>query len=91
MLRVMSPLARPLSPTFARQAHAAVVFNTTDMTLDVSAIRGRIATIPATTLDDVIRRQPTLEAPRTQSDAPGRGGTQGPRPSSSKPPVSSNG
>ncbi len=91
MLRVMSLLARPLSPTFARQAHAAVVMNTTDMTLDVSAIRGRLPTIPATTLDDVIRRQPTPETPSTHSDAPGRGGMQGPRPSSSKPPVSSNG
>jgi uncharacterized protein YbjT (DUF2867 family) len=34
MLRAMSVLARPLAPMFARQAQAAVVMNTTDMTVD---------------------------------------------------------
>jgi uncharacterized protein YbjT (DUF2867 family) len=32
VLRVLSVLARPLAPAFARQARAAVVMNTTDMT-----------------------------------------------------------
>jgi uncharacterized protein YbjT (DUF2867 family) len=32
-LRTMSLLARPVAPTFARQAQAAVVMNTTDMTV----------------------------------------------------------
>jgi uncharacterized protein YbjT (DUF2867 family) len=36
ILRAMSVLARPISPTFARQAQAAVVMNTTDMTADVT-------------------------------------------------------
>jgi uncharacterized protein YbjT (DUF2867 family) len=56
MLRAMSVLARPFSPTFARQAQAAVVMNTTDITADVAGIRERLPTIPATTLDEVIRR-----------------------------------
>ncbi len=33
-LRVMSVLARPVAPAFARKAHAAVVMNTTDMTVN---------------------------------------------------------
>jgi uncharacterized protein YbjT (DUF2867 family) len=36
VLRAMSVLARPVSPTFARQAQAAVVMNTTDMRADLS-------------------------------------------------------
>jgi uncharacterized protein YbjT (DUF2867 family) len=69
MLRAMSVLARPVSPVFARQAQAAVVMNTSDMTVDVAAIRTRFPTIPATTLDDVITRQP-LEVPGARGDAP---------------------
>ncbi|WP_345761200.1 SDR family oxidoreductase [Diaminobutyricibacter sp. McL0608] len=33
MLRLLSHAAKPFSPSFARQAHAAVVMNTTDMTV----------------------------------------------------------
>jgi uncharacterized protein YbjT (DUF2867 family) len=33
-LRVMSVLARPVAPAFARKAHAAVVMNTTDMAVN---------------------------------------------------------
>ena len=91
MLRPMSLLARPVSPAFARQAQAAVVMNTTDMTLDTSTIRDRLPTIPATTLDEVIRRQPSLEVPGAGSDAPSRSGKQARSPSSSKPPASSTG
>jgi uncharacterized protein YbjT (DUF2867 family) len=91
MLRAMSLLARPVSPTFARQAQAAVVMNTTDMTLDTSTIRDRLPTIPATTLDAVIRRQPPLEVPGARGDAPSRSGKPPPLPSSSKPPASSTG
>jgi uncharacterized protein YbjT (DUF2867 family) len=87
MLRAMSILARPLSPTFARQAQAAVVMNTTDMTVDVSAARDRLPTIPATTLDQLIRQQPTIENPDARSAAPGQG-TQAARPSSPQPPAS---
>jgi uncharacterized protein YbjT (DUF2867 family) len=91
MLRALSLLARPVSPTFARQAQAAVVMNTTDMTLDTSTIRDQLPTIPATTLDEVIRRQPTLEIPSARGEAPSRSGKQAPFPSSSKPPASSTG
>jgi uncharacterized protein YbjT (DUF2867 family) len=63
MLRAMSVLARPVSPVFARQAQAAVLMNTTDMTADPAAIRSRLPAIPATTLDEVIRRQPPSEVP----------------------------
>jgi uncharacterized protein YbjT (DUF2867 family) len=90
-LRAMSLLARPVSPAFARQAQAAVVMNTTDMTLDTSTIRDRLPTIPATTLEEVIRRQPTLEVPGARGDAPSRSGRQAPSSSSSKPPASSSG
>jgi uncharacterized protein YbjT (DUF2867 family) len=57
MLRTMSVLARPFSPVFARQAQAAVVMNTTDMTADVAALRHRFPLIPMTTLNDVLTRQ----------------------------------
>jgi uncharacterized protein YbjT (DUF2867 family) len=36
-LRMMSLLARPFAPAFARQAQAAVLMNTTDMTIDTAA------------------------------------------------------
>jgi uncharacterized protein YbjT (DUF2867 family) len=67
MLRAMSVLARPVSPVFARQAQAAVLMNTTDMTVDPAAIRSRLPAIPATTLDEVIRRQPPSEVPGTRA------------------------
>jgi uncharacterized protein YbjT (DUF2867 family) len=88
MLRMMSLLARPVSPMFARQAQAAVVMNTTDMTVDLSAIRDRFPTVPATTLDDLISRQPPFEVRGTGGDVPSHGG---PSASSSEPPVSSTG
>lgn len=87
----MSVLARPVSPVFARQAQAAVVMNTTDMTVDVAAIRARLSTIPATTLDDVITRQPHLEVPDARGDAPSSRGKQTPASSSAEPPASSRG
>jgi NADH dehydrogenase len=90
MLRAMSVLARPLSPTFARQAHAAVVMNTTDMTADVTTAREQLPTIPATTLDELIRGQPTVHNPHHRDDAPVRDGKQGPRPPSSQSPANSN-
>jgi uncharacterized protein YbjT (DUF2867 family) len=68
ILRAMSVLARPVSPTFARQAQAAVVMNTTDMTADVTAIRDRFPTMAATTLEEVLGRQP----PRSRPGVSGR-------------------
>ncbi|MCW2939284.1 MAG: putative nucleoside diphosphate sugar epimerase [Actinomycetia bacterium] len=52
LLRVMSVLARPVSPGFARQARAAVVMNTNDMT---SGRHNTPGDPPPTTLDDVLR------------------------------------
>ena len=52
-LKAVSVLARPLRPGFARQARAAVVMNTTDMTFDALPIRSRFPDIPTTTLADV--------------------------------------
>jgi uncharacterized protein YbjT (DUF2867 family) len=80
MLRAMSVLARPVSPVFARQARAAVVMNTTNMTVDVATIRNRLATIPATTLDDVLEQQQSAESPDTRGGAPSRS-----KPTSSSP------
>jgi uncharacterized protein YbjT (DUF2867 family) len=53
VLRMMSVLARPFSPVFARQAHAAVVMNTTAMTVD-NAFGGRHPSLPRTTLKEVL-------------------------------------
>ena len=52
-LKIMSVIARPLRPGLARQAMAAVVMNTTDMTFDALPTRNRFPDIPATTLADV--------------------------------------
>jgi uncharacterized protein YbjT (DUF2867 family) len=87
MLRVMSVLARPVAPVFARQAQAAVVMNTTDMTIQVSAIRDRFPTIPATTLDEVLRRQPPVQPPDARGDAQGRSGKPVSSPSPEPPPA----
>src|SRR5262249_12375647 len=53
VLRVMSLLARPFSPLFARQAQAAVMMNTTDMTF-ADSLRARFPSLPSTTLRDVL-------------------------------------
>jgi uncharacterized protein YbjT (DUF2867 family) len=51
-LRAMAILARPFSPTFARQAQAAVVMNLTDMTFS-GGRRPDYAGVPCTTLGDL--------------------------------------
>ena len=81
VLRAMSVLARPVSPTFARQAQAAVVMNTTDMTADVTGIRDRFHTVAATTLDEALSRRPGA-----RTDATDRAGA--PASPSAEPPVS---
>ncbi len=53
-LRAMSLLARPVNPAFARQAQAAVVMNTVDMTFDGLPTRARFADVPSTTLAQVM-------------------------------------
>ena len=37
--------------------------NATDMTVDPSGVRDRLPTIPATAVDELVQRQPTLERP----------------------------
>jgi hypothetical protein len=54
LLRAMSLLAHPVAPVFARQARAAVVMNTTDMTTDGAALRDRFPTVSSTTLDELL-------------------------------------
>src|SRR6266540_1497470 len=70
MLRAMSVLARPAAPSFARQAQAAVMMNTADMTVDVSAIRDRLPTVPATPLHDLLTRQPSPQVPPADARPP---------------------
>jgi hypothetical protein len=65
----------------ARQAQAAVVMNTTDMTADVTGIRDRFHTVAATTLDEALSRRPGA-----RTDATDRAGA--PASPSAEPPVS---
>ena len=46
VLRAMSVLLRHVRPSFARQARAAVVMDTTDMTFDASSLRQRFPELP---------------------------------------------
>jgi uncharacterized protein YbjT (DUF2867 family) len=86
MLRAMSVLARPISPAFARQAQAAVVMNTTDMTVNLATFRDRFPTIPATTLTEVLRRQPLLQPPDPRNHAQDRSGKPLSSPTPEPPP-----
>jgi uncharacterized protein YbjT (DUF2867 family) len=56
VLRAMSVLARPIHPALARQAQAAVVMNTTDMTLDAAPIRQSFPEIESTTMAMLTQR-----------------------------------
>jgi uncharacterized protein YbjT (DUF2867 family) len=58
LLRAMSVLARPVAPVLARQAQAAVVMNTTDMTADGAAAGDRFPTVGSTTLDELLEVRP---------------------------------
>ena len=55
-LEAMSVLAKPFRPAFARKARAAVIMNTTDMTLGPAAGRERFPDVPATGVRDLTRR-----------------------------------
>jgi uncharacterized protein YbjT (DUF2867 family) len=52
-LRIMSVLARPFAPAFARQAHAAVIMNTTNFSFEGN-VRERFPSLPNTTLLEVL-------------------------------------
>jgi len=56
VLRAMSVMARPIHPAFARQAQAAVLMNTTDMTLDAAPCRQDFPEIPSTTMAMLTQR-----------------------------------
>ena len=56
VLRALSVLARPVRPAFARQAGAAVVMNTSDMTFDAAPLRARFPDIEATSLARLVER-----------------------------------
>jgi uncharacterized protein YbjT (DUF2867 family) len=49
-LRVMSRVVRPIQPVLARQAAAAVIMDTVDMTFDSTPVRDEFPTLPCTTL-----------------------------------------
>ena len=53
-LRVASVLARPFSPTFARQNRLALVMDTTDLGEGDPELRGRLGLPPARTVNDVL-------------------------------------
>jgi uncharacterized protein YbjT (DUF2867 family) len=53
MLRAMALLARPISPAFARQAQAAVVMNSVELTATPDA---HLPIVPTTTLAGVLAR-----------------------------------
>jgi uncharacterized protein YbjT (DUF2867 family) len=55
MLRVMSVVARPFNPEFARKARASVVMDTQDMTLDSSATRTEFPDLPTTDLTTALK------------------------------------
>jgi len=55
MLRLMSVLAAPVNPVFARQAQAAVVMDTLDMSFDPSPARREFPTLPNTDLATGLR------------------------------------
>jgi NADH dehydrogenase len=56
MLRAMATLARPVSAVASRQASAALVMDTTDMTFDGSELRRLFPNHPLTSIDDALRR-----------------------------------
>jgi uncharacterized protein YbjT (DUF2867 family) len=56
VLRALAILARPTHPGFARQARAAVVMNTTDMSFDAMPIRERFPEIEPTTMNMLTER-----------------------------------
>ena len=55
-MRVASVLMRAVKPVIARQIHAGVVMDTTDMSFDASDRERRYPSIPITRLEDVVRR-----------------------------------
>jgi uncharacterized protein YbjT (DUF2867 family) len=62
MLRAMTVLMRPAKPDLARQARAALLMDTSDMTFDATPTRASYPNLPTTTLTDLMATHPTLGA-----------------------------
>jgi uncharacterized protein YbjT (DUF2867 family) len=60
-LRAMSLIARPIKPSLARKARAAVVMNTTDMTFDSKPVRDRFPEIATTTMAQLAEASTSLD------------------------------
>lgn len=56
MMRLLSQVARPFNPTFARMVQGGVVMDTTDMTFDPTALSARFPDLPLTTVAESARR-----------------------------------
>ena len=56
MMRLLSVVARPFNPTFARLVQASVVMDTTDMTFDASGLRRQFPSLSLSTAADAARR-----------------------------------
>jgi uncharacterized protein YbjT (DUF2867 family) len=56
MMRLMAVLMRPVNPTLARLVQAGVVMDTHDMSFDPPAADVRHASVPPTTLAEVVAR-----------------------------------
>jgi len=69
-MRLLSQLARPFDPTFARMVRAGVLMDTTDMSFDATALAQRYPQIPLTTVAEAARRD---YAPRSSAPAKAAG------------------
>jgi uncharacterized protein YbjT (DUF2867 family) len=63
-LRLLSRLARPFDPTFARMSAAALLMDTTNMSFDATELERRYPQIPLTTVAAVARRDYGARAAR---------------------------
>lgn len=81
MMRLLGVAARPISPTFARQARAGILMDTADMTFDPTPTLRRFPLDPPelTRLTDVVARRfcpaaaSTIDTPRGQTSASASG------------------
>jgi uncharacterized protein YbjT (DUF2867 family) len=62
-LRIMSVLARPVSPAMARQAATALTMDATDMTYDTTAVPRQFPDLQRERLNDVVTRMPAVIRP----------------------------
>jgi uncharacterized protein YbjT (DUF2867 family) len=67
-LRIMSVLARPVSPALARQAATALTMNTVDMTCDAASVHRQFPDVRWERLDDVITGTPTANSSDVQRE-----------------------